>query len=223
METGLEQDTLVFFVSDNGGPFRSDTSMNGARNEPLRAGKRTTLEGGIRVPFVVAWPGQVKPGIYALPVIQLDLTATALAVAGVATDPEVKLDGVNLLPFLKGEKSGEPHDALYWRFGKQMAIRAGDYKLVRYDTNADTRTGKFNQPISPARLFNVTSDIEETGDLAKAMPDKAKELQAKWDAWNALNIRPRWPSAHEKDDGFEPAPLPPPQKAGNKPGDIIGK
>jgi arylsulfatase A-like enzyme len=206
-DAGLEQSTLVFFIADNGGPVMPGTTMNASRNDPLRGGKRTTLEGGIRVPFLVSWPGRLKPGVYTHPVIQLDLTATALAAAGVEIKPDWKLEGVNLLPFLNGEKTGAPHDALYWRFGQQMAIRAGDYKLVRYDSNADTLTGARNQPVSTAKLYNLAADVGESKDLASAMPEKVKELQAKWDAWNAGNIQPRWGAAHA-DDGAEPGSRP---------------
>ena len=208
---GLETNTLVCFISDNGGPVMAETTVNGSCNRPLRGSKRTTLEGGIRVPFVVSWPGHLQPGIYEHPVIQLDLTATALAVAGTKVGSEAKLEGVNLLPFLKGETSDFPHEALYWRFGKQMAVRMGNFKLVRYDINVETRTGECNQPISPARLYDLAADIGETNDLAPLMPAKVKELQAKWDAWNAGNIRPGWPGAHEKLDGFDLAPSSPPK------------
>jgi arylsulfatase A-like enzyme len=203
-DTGLEKTTIVCFISDNGGPVMPGTTMNAARNDPLRGGKRTTLEGGIRVPFVVSWPGQLAPGVYEQPVIQLDLTATALSAAGVVADAGAKLDGVNLLPFLKHERSGVPHEALYWRFGKQMAIRAGDYKLVRYDSNADTLTGEINQPTSGAKLYNLKTDIGENRDLAAAMPEKVNELQTKWDAWNAGNVRPKWGGTHERDAGSSP-------------------
>jgi arylsulfatase A-like enzyme len=179
-------------------------TVNGSVNTPLRGSKRTTLEGGVRVPFLVSWPGQVKPGVYAPPVIQLDLTATALAAAGVEVKSEWGLDGVNLLPFLKSEKSGAPHDALYWRFGEQMAIRMGDYKLVRYDSNADTLTGGRRQPVTAAKLYNLASDIGESKDLAATMPDKVKELQTKWDAWNATLVKPLWGSGAGDDDGAEP-------------------
>jgi arylsulfatase A-like enzyme len=201
-DAGLETNTLVCFISDNGGPVMAETTVNGSRNAPLRGSKRTTLEGGIRVPFVVSWPGHLKPGVYEQTVLQLDLTATALAVAGANVGFEGKLEGVNLLPFLTRAKSGIPHESLYWRFGKQMAIRKGNFKLVRYDTNVETQTGKFNQPISPARLYDLAADIGETNDLAPLMPEKVKELQAAWDAWNKGNVKPAWPSAHEKDDGF---------------------
>jgi arylsulfatase A-like enzyme len=203
-ESGLEQNTLVTFISDNGGPTMPGVTVNGSRNDPLRGSKRTTLEGGIRVPFVVAWPGRIKPGVFDPPAIQLDLHATALAVAGVDTNPEWKLDGVNLLPFLSGEKAGPVHDALYWRFGEQMAIRVGDYKLVRYDTNADTRTGGRRQPVTPARLYHLASDVGETRDLAAEQPDKVQSLQAAWDAWNATLVKPLWGGGRGDSDGAEP-------------------
>jgi arylsulfatase A-like enzyme len=204
VDAGLEQNTLILFISDNGGPTMPGTTINGSRNTPLRGSKRTTLEGGIRVPFVVSWPGHLKPGVYDQPMIQLDAHVTALAAAGVEVNPEWKLDGVNLLPYLNGEKTGSPHDALYWRFGKQMAIREGDYKLVRYDSNADTLTGGRKQPVTDAKLYHLSDDIGESKDLATAMPEKVKDLQSKWDAWNATLVRPLWGDGNSDDDGAEP-------------------
>jgi arylsulfatase A-like enzyme len=191
-ELGLTANTLVTFNNDNGGPTMPSTATNGSINTPLRGSKRTTLEGGIRVPFLVSWPGHFAPRAFDKPVIQLDLTATALAVAGVSIQPEWKLDGVDLTPYLSGANSEWPHDALYWRFGRQMAIRDGDYKLVRYDTNADTLSGAANQPTSPARLYQLTDDIGEAHDLASTLPEKVKELDAKWNAWNQNNVPPLW-------------------------------
>jgi arylsulfatase A-like enzyme len=188
--TGQEKDTLVTFISDNGGPTMVGVTVNGSRNEPLRGSKRTTLEGGVRVPFVVSWPGKIKPAQYDSPVIQLDLHATALAAAGLAEKPEWKLEGVNLLPYLSGEKTGVPHEALYWRFGNQNAIRVGDYKLVTYDATAEGKTGGKNV-IGP-RLYNLAKDIHEDNDLSKSMPEKVNELQAKWNAWDKLNVKPKW-------------------------------
>lgn len=190
VETKQEQNTLVTFISDNGGPTMPGVTINGSVNTPLRGSKRTTLEGGVHVPFVISWAGRIKPGVFDQPVIQLDLNATALAAAGVTVKPEWKLDGVNLLPFLTGEKSGVPHDALFWRFGDQTAIRAGDFKLVRYDLNADTLSGGRNQGVSAAKLYNLRDDIGETKDLAASQPDKVKELQSQWDRWNSGNIPP---------------------------------
>ncbi len=197
-DAGLEKNTLVFFISDNGGPVMPGVTGNGAINTPLRGSKRTTLEGGVRVPFLVSWPQQVKPGVFEQPVNQLDLTATALAAAGLKAKPEWKLDGVDLVPFIADKTKGAPHDALYWRFGEQMAIRMGDYKLVRYDSNVDTLSGKNDQPVAAAKLYNLASDIGEAKDLAATEPDKAKELQAKWDAWDATNVEPLWGSRNPK-------------------------
>ena len=210
-ETGQEQHTLVAFISDNGGPTMPGVTVNGARNDPLRGSKRTTLDGGIRVPFVVAWPGRIKPAVYEQPAIQLDLGPAALAAAGVDAKPDWKLEGVNLLPFLGGERTGSPqadagapHDALYWRFGKQMAVRSGNHKLVRYDSNADTLTGAGGQPVTAAKLYDLAADPGETKDLAASMPDKVKELQAKWDAWDAGNVKPLWGGGRADSEGVEP-------------------
>ncbi len=214
-DTGLDKNTLVTFISDNGGPTMKGTTINASSNAPLRGSKRTTLEGGIRVPFVVSWPGHLKPSVYEQPAMQLDLTATALAIAGVAEKPEMKLDGVNLVPYLTGEKSTAPHDALYWRFGEQMAIRKGDFKLVRYDANADTQSGR-REPVSDIKLYNLKDDIGESKDLAAAMPDKLKELQIQWDAWNATLVKPLWGLAAGDSDGTEPgAPKKSQPKKGN--------
>ena len=191
-DLGLSAKTLVTFNNDNGGPTMPSTATNGSINAPLRGSKRTTLEGGLRVPFLVSWPGHLSPGVYDQPVIQLDFAATALAAAGVKIQPEWKLDGVDLVPFLSGQNKVRPHETLYWRFGRQMAIRDGDFKLVRYDTNADTLSGAPNQPTSPPRLYRLTDDIGEANDLAAAMPEKLKELDAKWDAWNKDNVPPLW-------------------------------
>ncbi len=189
-KTGQREQTLVMFVSDNGGPAMPGVTVNGAINTPLRGSKRTTLEGGIRVPFVVSWPGRISPAVVDTPVIQLDLAATALAAAGV--QPEATLDGVNLLPLLDGVHKGPMHDALYWRFGSQMAIRSGDYKLVRYDRQVDSATLRRNAGVTDARLYNLASDISETQDLAETMPDKVRELQEKWDLWDSGNVAPLW-------------------------------
>jgi len=119
-ETDLAQRTLVTFISDNGGPTMPGTTINASSNKPLRGSKRTTLEGGVRVPFLVSWPGHVQPGVYDKPVIQLDLNATALTAAGVTVQPDWKLDGIDLAPFFAGTNSATPHESLYWRFGQQI-------------------------------------------------------------------------------------------------------
>jgi arylsulfatase A-like enzyme len=176
----LEEDTLVVFFSDNGGPTMKGTTINGSRNTPLRGSKRQTLEGGIRVPFVLSWKGTLPAGkVYPHPIIQLDVLPTALAAAGVALKSEWKLDGVDLLPYLQGKEKGKPHEALYWRFAQQMAIRKGDWKLVKYDK-------------TPRKLYNLADDIGEATDLAEKHPEKVKELAAQWEKWNAEQAKPLW-------------------------------
>lgn len=178
-QLGQEENTLIAFFSDNGGPTPSTTS----RNNPLRGFKATTWEGGVRIPFCMQWKGQIPSGkTYDNPIIQLDLLPTCVAAAGGKVDPAWKLDGVNLLPYLKGENTGKPHETLYWRFGKQWAIRYGDWKLV---------AGNGGGP-EPG-LYNLASDISEANDLTAKQPEKVKELLALYEAWNAEQAPPSVP------------------------------
>lgn len=193
---GLEENTLIIFFSDNGGPTMPGTTINGSRNNPLRGSKRTTLEGGVRVPFVWQWKGKLPAGaVYDQPVIQLDVLPTALAAARIEAKPEWKLDGVNLLPYLTRKDQGRPHDTLYWRFGGQMAIRRRDWKLVRYDATVDhpgQRSPGARPPVSPARLYDLARDAGEGNDLAAQHPEKVRELEAAWNRWNAEQAQPLW-------------------------------
>lgn len=195
----LEEDTLIVFISDNGGPTMLGTTINGSRNDPLRGSKRTTLEGGVRVPFVVNWKGKLPAGrVYDKPVIQLDVLPTALAAAGVDLKYEKGLDGVNLMPFLKGDDSGTPHEALYWRLGGQAAVRKGDWKLVRYDAAVDT-PGARSEPgkgtaVTPFQLYNLAEDVGEAHDLSAQHPDRVKDLLAAWSDWDRDLVRPLWGS-----------------------------
>jgi arylsulfatase A-like enzyme len=188
---GLEEQTIVLFLSDNGGPNGKKFAPNSSSNTPLHGGKGDTWEGGIRVPFLVQWKGRLPAGRrYNQPVIQLDIQPTALAAAGVEVRPEWKLDGVNLLPFLTGQKDTPPHEALYWRFGEQMAIRKGDWKLVRPDLSPDTAFGKIAQR---PMLFNLANDLGEQTDLAATHPEKVQELQTQWQQWNTGLAPATWP------------------------------
>jgi arylsulfatase A-like enzyme len=185
----LEEDTLVFFLSDNGGPI-TKYSPNGSTNGPLRGSKGDTWEGGIHVPLFVQWKGRLPAGaVYEQPVISLDVTATALAAAGASTEGK-PLDGVDLLPYFTGKNTAAPHDALYWRFGRQMAIRRGDWKLVRPSMSTLEYADIAQTPL----LFNLRDDLGEKNDLASSQPDKVRELQTAWDAWNAQLMKPRWPA-----------------------------
>jgi arylsulfatase A-like enzyme len=193
-EHGLEDDTLIVFLSDNGGPM-TKMGPNGSNNRPLKGQKGDTWEGGIRVPFFVQWKGHLPAGkVYELPVIQLDILPTALAAAGGEASPDWRLDGVNLLPYLRGEAQGRPHETLYWRFGPERAIRQGDWKLVQgYDYNADqTGLSVAKIKVTPPMLFDLARDPGETTDLSAQHPEKVKALQAAWESWDRELIPPAW-------------------------------
>ena len=178
---GQEENTLVFFISDNGGPTASTTSGNG----PLRGFKMTTFEGGPRVPFIAQWKGKIPAGkTYDLPVLNLDVLPTAIIAAGGKTDPSWQLDGVDLMPYLTGKQTSRPHQTLYWRYGPQWAIRHGDLKLV-------VSKGGSGQP----ELYDLATDIGESKDLASAQPAKVKELQSLWDKWSAEQAPASTPDA----------------------------
>lgn len=188
--TGLEERTLVFFLSDNGGPT-TKYSPNGARNGPLRGSKGDTWEGGIRVPLFAQWKGRLQPGTqYEQPVSSLDVTTTALAAAEALPKDSVAIDGVDLLPFWQGENPAAPHSHLFWRFGSQMAVRAGDWKLVRPSMS----TAEYADIAKVPLLFNLRDDLGEQTDLAAKHPEKVAELQAAWNAWNEQLEKPRWPA-----------------------------
>src|SRR3989442_15745910 len=104
---------------------------------------------------------KLSPVVSKDPEYKLNPIVTAITAAGVEVKPEWKLDGVDLMPYLTGQRSGSPHEALYWRLGDQMAIRSGNYKLVKYDINAETRTGGRRQGVSPTKLYDLTSDTAE--------------------------------------------------------------
>jgi arylsulfatase A-like enzyme len=189
-EHNLEEDTLIFFISDNGGPTRQTTSGNG----PLRGFKAQTWEGGIRVPWIVQWKNHIPAGrVDDRPVIQIDILPTALAAAGIGAKPEWKLDGVDLLPYLTGQNSEAPHEALYWRFGQQIALRKGDWKLVKAPgggTEPGERGGKATT--TGAELYNLKADIGEKENLAEKNPEKLKELAAVWEKINIGMVDPAW-------------------------------
>ncbi len=176
---GLTEKTLIFYIGDNGAPLKitkADTpgggpGWDGSLNTPLNGEKGMLSEGGMHVPFVIAWPGTIPGGqSYAHPVSALDVAATASALAGIRTQPG-DLDGVNLLPYLKGEIKTPPHDALYWRWIAQSAIREGNWKLLR---GGDREY-----------LYDLGIDLEEKHNLAAQHPDIAARLRAKLTAWSA--------------------------------------
>jgi len=191
-KTGRDKDTLIFFFSDNGGSGKKPfLAYNAALNTPLRGNKGQTLEGGIRVPFFVSWPGRLPAGKrYDEAVISLDVLPTACAAAGIAI-PE-QLDGVNLLPHLAGEAGQPPHAALYWRFGPQKAIRRGQWKLVDWRDFVEKKNSGW-------QLYDLAADVGEQNDLAAARPEVVAQLSQEWNVWNTGNRAPLWHGSPTED------------------------
>jgi arylsulfatase A-like enzyme len=187
-KNGLERDTLVFFLSDNGSPNgqgfeqprqkkRGETTMSSPGE--WNGFKGDTYEGGIRVPFLMCWPGRVPAGeSYPHPVSSLDIAATAMAVSsGPDLIQGLKLDGVSLIPYLTGRAKERPHDVMYWRRGDDYAVRKGDWKLV-YNDGKPTGSEKIE-------LFNLKNDPGEWNDLAGGQPERAQLLQHLFDEWDS--------------------------------------
>jgi arylsulfatase B len=170
---GLEENTLIVFLSDNGGPTRELTSSNA----PLRGEKGQLYEGGIRIPMIVSWKGKIPAGqTRPQPVMAFDLTVTAERVAGVALPADA--DGADLRPLLHDASAPAPHATLHWRVGQKNALRSGDWKLIR-DGGA-------------WQLYDLAHDVGEARDLAAQEPDRVKALSILWDQWNGQQIAPRW-------------------------------
>ncbi len=181
-ERNLEQDTLVIFLSDNGGPTAELTSGN----KPLRGGKGQLWEGGIRIPWTMQWKGQIAGGrTLHQPVIALDIMPTALAAAGVPIAAGVKPDGVNLLPLLRGSDERVPHQDLFWRYDNAVALRQGDWKLVRQPAGPRATPGAFE-------LYNLVVDIAETRNLAATEPARAAAMLARLESINGEMKAPLW-------------------------------
>jgi arylsulfatase A-like enzyme len=173
-ESGQDRNTLVIFISDNGGP----TSVNASSNRPLRGFKGEMWEGGLRVPLLARWPGHLPAGrVIGHPVISLDLLPTILAATGIPAD--AALEGRDLQPLMTGSAVPTPR-ALGWRMGEMRAVRVGDWKLVDMGQGPE--------------LYDLASDAAETTNLAGRQPEKLAELEAAYGRWNLGNIRPLWPS-----------------------------
>ncbi len=168
-QRGLAANTIVIFTSDNGGERFSN-------NWPFSGQKTELLEGGIRVPCLIRWPGQVAAGKVSEQVaISMDWLPTLLAAAGTAPHPDYPADGQNLLPVLLG-KQAPTERTLFWRYkaNVQRAVRAGNWKYLKLNGN------EF--------LFNVGADPRERANLARKQPDKLAEMKRQWDAWNATML-----------------------------------
>jgi arylsulfatase A-like enzyme len=175
-ETGLEKDTLVVFLSDNG----CATYTGACTNDPLRFGKLTHLEGGFRVPFAMQWPGHLKAGVASDQVISsLDLFPTAVAIADGELPKDRVLDGVNLMPYLTEQKRTSPHEVLCWRNGPNGAVRKGNWKLFKAGDHY--------------WLYDLSKDIGEQKDLAAARPEIVEQLKKEFARWEAQMKEPLWP------------------------------
>lgn len=172
---GLKDNTLVFFLSDNGG-----ASNNQSSNLPLKGFKGNKFEGGHRTPFILSWPAKLLGGKkYNGLMSSLDIFPTSMAAAGLKEAPGRPLDGVDLMPFLTGEMVEEPHDILFWRKEGMAAVRKGEYKLIRLDDYG-------------YRLYNLDEDIGETNDLSASLPDVQKELNLALITWEKELVDPLW-------------------------------
>lgn len=173
--SGLEENTIVFFLSDNGG-----SPENASKNFPLRGYKSSVWEGGFRVPYAVKWPGKLPKGAtYDQPVSSLDIFATIAAASGIKADPARPLDGVDLVPFLTGEKIAPPHESIFLRKIHQQAfaVRSGSHKLVISGGGA-------------AQLYDLTKDIGEKHDLSSTEPGILADLEKRRAEWNKQLISP---------------------------------
>lgn len=175
-EKELEKETIIFFLSDNGGPTRELTSSN----LPLRGEKGQMYEGAIRTPFMVQWKDQLpRETVYDKPVSSMDIFATAAKLA----DGKIqhKIDGVDLMPYLSGDDASSPHEELFWRQGYRSALRYKNWKLV------NMRRGLKQ---SKWELFDLDHDLAEENDLAANHPEKLQELIERWEELNTQMIDP---------------------------------
>jgi arylsulfatase A-like enzyme len=166
----LEDDTLIVFLSDNGGP----TAETSSSNLPLRGFKEELWEGGLRIPFLMQWRGRLPRGeTFEPPVVSLDILPTAVAAAGGTIPADAKLDGVDLLPHLTGANMARPHSVLFWRRGAQWAVRKDDWKLT------------YVNETSTPHLADLATDIGQKQDVAAQNPAMVRELETLFRAWNA--------------------------------------
>lgn len=186
-ELGIDRNTLIFFVSDNGAPLKKGM-WDGSLNEPFLGEKGMLTEGGLRVPFLCAWPGTIDGGrVFEHPVVTLDILPTALAAAGTSIDGDWGLDGVDLLPYLTGVREDAPHERLFWRFRSQAAVATDRWKLLF---------------IAPDRqlLFDFTAPEGEKRNVATDHPAVVAQLFDDLTRWCTEQSPAGLPAATDKDD-----------------------
>ncbi|HEY6166566.1 MAG TPA: sulfatase-like hydrolase/transferase [Verrucomicrobiae bacterium] len=197
---GIEDNTLIIFLSDNGGPTQELTSSN----QPLRGGKGTVFEGGLRIPFLMQWKSKLPQGVVSdLVVSSLDILPTALAAAGERPAANVTLDGVSLLDWFPRTARSVPHETLFWRMPQQAAVRRGDWKILR-ERNATVW-----------QLFDLRHDPGEKEDLAGRRPEIVADLGAAYEAWAAQVTPPATTAVPSKPTTPAPkTPTPPARTPG---------
>ncbi len=176
-ENNLDDNTLVIFLNDNGGPIYTGVQSNG----PLRLGKLFLFEGGVRVPLLIRWKGRFQPGtVYEQTVSSLDLFPSICSAAGIQLPDQLALDGVDLVPYVEGKNKGNPHHKLFWSNGPNRAMRMGNWKLV--------------QSHDHVWLFDLATDLGEKKNLSQSRPEIVKKMQEALDLWQAEMPAAAWPS-----------------------------
>jgi arylsulfatase A-like enzyme len=191
-EKGLRGNTLILFSSDNGGPSPGKVTMN----TPLRAGKGTIYEGGIRVCSFANWPGHIPVTTVKEPIHAVDWYPTLLKLAGASPEQKLKPDGLDIWPVLtSGAKS--PHDAilLMGTVPGKAAVRMGDWKLLRNPSEVDAEDAEDKSATAGLELYNLADDISESRNLAATNPEKLKELSTRLDALLKDAVPPGEPAA----------------------------
>jgi arylsulfatase A-like enzyme len=177
-ELGQSDNTLIFFLSDNGGATYTHTTDNA----PLRGGKITDFEGGVNVPMFFSWKDRVPAGLrYPHPVTAMDIFGTVTSVLDIDLPGDRIYDGINLLDFIDGRKAGVPHPFIYWNRGNTRAIRSADYKLI------------FNVEYGDTLLFDMAKNNLEREDLFSKKRKIALDLIRKYGQWEETLADPLWP------------------------------
>ena len=187
-ESGLEENTLIFFASDNGGATYTGATDNG----DLKGGKITHFEGGLNVPFIMKWKGELDPGKqYQQPVSLMDIFTTAYSSCELPIPMNIVVDGVDLIPFLSGQEQQPPHEYLFWRTDFNKTVRHGKWKLM-----VNTRDDFL-------MLYDLETDKQEKFDLGDKYPEVVEQMLAKYAEWERGLIPPAWPSVMEYEEKID--------------------
>lgn len=174
-ELNIYNNTLIYFISDNGG-----ANNNTAKNGVLKGWKGNKFEGGHRVPFIVSWPNEIMSNqTFNGLTSSLDIFKTSIAAANIQSENTTELDGVNLLPYLKKEKNGNPHNQLFWRKLEESGMRYNDFKLIKLKDYGEV-------------LYDLSTDLSETTDLSKTNTATLKLLNSKLFQWESMLMPPLW-------------------------------